>query len=600
MPEPPASKTPVPQSKPEPTAAERLTAARDALEAIHLEREALWAEAELAVEKDLARDLDGVPVLDALVRRSSGEAPVREAWGDRVDRSDYVRDDPRFDSPTRVGSARSRPDDRSRGQDRFLFDNELDLALIRGVGRMLHGAFPTAQCALGNLASYVLHTGFTYKASGTDDAPAGLVAAVQAVLDEFQRDNGWLFREEETFQRAHRDGEAFLALFREGERVRLRLIEPDHVTEPQSPETIERWLARWSRRGSRPASWTFGVHSDPVDHERVYGYYVQWEDTGDGWNYVPAEHMLHVKLNVDAAVKRGVSDFYSVQQYLTDVGKLERNVAKGAAILSAIIGVVQHPQGVTQNQVQGMTQSNAWRISTRTAPSGNQTTHYRQRIEPGSWLHTPYGQEYHASPLANQGVGQAVVTIEQALLRTIGSRWSMPEFLISGDASNANYSNTIVAESPWVRFCQRKQTQFGCHYAELFWKVLRITYESGRFAGFGLRSWEHFQSLIDLVVTSPIVQARDRNQETSRRKILHDDGVISAETWAQEEGYDRDEELARGAGRQAGVSILGLAATQNGGTQTVPMPGRDTAESVAGTVQTRADRAAQILWGDYP
>lgn len=501
---------------------------RDELEAIALKREVRCAKAALEAERQLM-----------------------EGWGDLVDPTEYLRDDPTFDyRPIAPVSQRS---DRAQGQNRPVFETEADLAIIRGTGRLLHDAFPTAQCALDNLVSYVLLNGFTYKAEAQPGCPDGLAKEVQAVIRDFQQLNRWRPKEKEAFIRAHRDGEALLALFPLPEgRARLRIIEPAQNTEPADPRIIEDWLTGTGQLDVfdlPPASWSFGVHSNDKHHEDVYGYYCQWRDNEADWDYIPAAQMCHIKLNVDENVKRGVSDFYAVQQYLTNTGKLDRNVALGAAILSAIIGIREHAQGITRSQVDNLVQNDAWRVRTSVAPSGVRRNLYTQKIEPGSWLNVPYGQQYKQSPLANQGVGQAFVTIKQALLRTIGTKWSMPEYLISGDASNANYASTMVAESPFVRFSQRKQGDFSDHYGDLHWKVIRIAYVAGRFAAYGVESFEQLQAYIDLKIETPIVQARERDRETNRRKVLHDDGVISTETWAGEEGYDHEQEKARGAKR---------------------------------------------------
>ena len=43
------------------------------------------------------------------------------------------------------------------------------------------------------------------------------------------------------------------------------------------------------------------------------------------------------------------------------------------------------------------------------------------------------------------------MTVLQAELRAIASRLVMPEFMLTSDASNANYASTMVAEGPAVQ-----------------------------------------------------------------------------------------------------------------------------------------------------
>lgn len=499
------------------------------------------------------------------------------AWGDLIDPLEYLRDEPGYGplygrtSPTTVSQA----DDRKDGRNRPIFETEWELMAITGAARMLHAAFPTAKTALSNLTSFVLGEGFVTKTSEKPGCPGGLAGAVQSVVDEFYRINRWQAdhgKEEELFLRSHRDGEAICALKPvDGGRARLQFREPAHLTEPDLPQELEDWLGC-----CEPSSWSFGVHAREGDPEDVFGYYFQATPNPGDFDYVPAARVLHVKRNVDSGVKRGLSDFYAVQSHLTNIGKLERNVALGAAILSAIIGIRQHPSGTTKSQASDLIGSLAYRSRVVSQPAGSKTMK-TFKAEPGSLLDMPHGMEYKQSPLANQGVGAAFVTIEQALLRTVGTNWQMPEYMISGDASNANYSSTLIAESPFVKFCKRTQRNHKANTLELLWKVLRIACEAGRFNRWGVYELEDLQNLVAIILQSPIVEARDRPAETNRRKILHDSGVLSLQTWAEEEGYDHGEEGKRGAEPHAlgalGLQVGGEPAAQGQGQPVQDAPG---------------------------
>jgi hypothetical protein len=535
------------------------------------ERETLLLEQEVAQLKQEQQ----------FIQLAMQEVPLQEGWGDLVDPSEHLYDDPSFGFGNRTLSPVSQIHDRKHGRNRPIFETEYELAAIRGAARLIADTHPTALGMRETLTSYVLGDGFSYEPKPLPGCPDGLSGAVKVVLKEFFGANRWQAKkEEEAFDRAHRDGEVFMALLPSMSGVpRLKFVEPEQVTEPASPPEIEDWLG-WHRA----SDWTFGVHADHDDMEAVHGYYVQWTDNAGDFDYIPADRMHHVAVNVDSGVKRGLSDFYAVQSHLTNTGKLDRNVALGAAILSAIIGIRQYPQGTTQGQAESLGQSGAWRIRTRAQPSGNTKTEYTQHIAPGSWLGVPFGQEYKQSPLANQGVGNAFVTIKQALLRTIGMRRSMPEFLISGDASNANYSNTIVAESPWVKFCYRKQNRFKHHYAELLWKMLAMVASAGRFERFGVQTLAALMAYIDLQIEAPIVEARDRDRETNRRKVLCDNGILSPESWSEQEGFDHKREVARGAKRAE---------------MTLPSDGVPAMPAIESR-QGRLQQAATLLWEGYP
>ena len=50
------------------------------------------------------------------------------------------------------------------------------------------------------------------------------------------------------------------------------------------------------------------------------------------------------------------------------------------------------------------------------------------------------------------------VQIVQAGLRALGNRWDMPEYMISGDSSNANYASTLVSGAPFVTGIEWEQS----------------------------------------------------------------------------------------------------------------------------------------------
>ena len=55
----------------------------------------------------------------------------------------------------------------------------------------------------------------------------------------------------------------------------------------------------------------------------------------------------------------------------------------------------------------------------------------------------------------------------------------MPEFMLSSDASNANYASTMVAETPAVRMFERLQAQQVEDDRAVFCRVIRNACEAG-------------------------------------------------------------------------------------------------------------------------
>ena len=348
---------------------------------------------------------------------------VLESWGTLVDPLEWLKDDPSFGRG--IGPL-SHANDRQGGRDRPLIETEHDLAVIRGTARLLAEVVPVAQGVLKNLTNFCIGTGFHYKAVARDatsvaaDAGASvaaddqrLIAAVQETIDDFLESNDWVGDfERELFLRSRRDGEFFLALFPQpGGRAAARVIEPEQVTEPQNPRALEDWLGT-----EIASSWTFGIHTDADDVNTVHGYHVIWNDSGNDWDYLPADTVEHSKLNVDRNVKRGISDFYAVRGHLEGVEKLLRNAREGAAIQAAIAFIREHVPGATQGQIQSLAGGNAFTSYTQPTKTGARVR-YVSKYEPGTVLDVAQGMQYKPGPLGSAHAPN-FIAIEQAVLRT--------------------------------------------------------------------------------------------------------------------------------------------------------------------------------------
>lgn len=109
---------------------------------------------------------------------------------------------------------------------------------------------------------------------------------------------------------------------------------------------------------------------------------------------------------------------------------------------------------------------------------------------------------------------------------TFSAMTGLPEFMISGDASNSNYASTMVAEGPGQREFEHWQDFF----AEEILVVWHYVTESKE---------------IPVVRFRPII-SRKNKEETDRNQVLFQNGVISLAEWRRREGVDdqqMDEEI---------------------------------------------------------
>ena len=138
-----------------------------------------------------------------------------------------------------------------------------------------------------------------------------------------------------------------------------------------------------------------------------------------------------------------------VRKNLRRAEKLLRNMSVVAEIQSAIALIRKHRQA-TATGVQQFVASQA--DASITSPATGQTRTFR-RYGPGTILDAHANIEYDF-PAAKVDAANYVAVL-QAELRAVASRLVMPEFMLTSDASNANYSSTMVAEGPAIRMFAR-------------------------------------------------------------------------------------------------------------------------------------------------
>lgn len=510
----------------------------------------------IALQRDIARDRQELAAYTATKQllEWGPSCPYPGGWGEFVPRSDY----PDLDHPAfRSGYGYAQPsqiDDRRGGRYYPIFQNEQELAEIRGAARVLVATNSNAIGLLGALENYVIGKGFRYvvSAKGKEQPPDELLRLVQLIVDEFLERNEWDFEfEKELFRRSRRDGEYFLALYDVGDGLcEARTVEPEQVCAPYQPAAVGEYLGL--ERDDR--AWSFGVHSDPEDAQATHGYFVTWSADRSEWSYMPGGkrpsvvpdadcyYLQHVRCNVDRSIKRGLSDFYAPGPEFERARKVLRNVGEGAAIVASIAYIRQHAAGTTQANVSTMASSLSSGTVQQPRLDGSTRSMSAERHYPGRVIDIPKGMEYQPPP----AYGSAAIDLlapHQAQLRSAGTRWNAPENIISGDASNNNFASILVAESPFVKGMESAQTFYGGKFTSVLWLVVRIAQESGRLGSQWLdMPLEKLRAMIEIKAESSQVSVREPLQETQRREVLFRAGVMSRKTWAAQEDLDPETE----------------------------------------------------------
>jgi capsid protein len=428
-----------------------------------------------------------------------------ELWDSFVDPADafYDSDGVRWNTVSGVSGA-------TAGSG-IPFIDEQQLAEIRGQCRALAAGNEFAINGHENRISYIIGSGHAYRAVARKGrtAPQSLLDDVQTVLDDFVRINHWHKRQQEIVRRKDRDGECFLRFFpAEDGIIRLRFVEPDQVALPADR--------------INDTSAAFGVQADPSDVETVLGYWI------DG-RFVDAGEIQHRKANVDANVKRGLPLFFPVRKNLRRAEKLLRNMSVVSEIQSAIAIIRKHTAATNAGLEQFV--ANQADLSVTSQATGR-TSHFR-RFAPGTILDALSGTEYEF-PAAGIDAGR-YVTVLQAELRAIASRLVMPEFMLSSDASNANYSSTMVAEGPAVKMFERLQYEMLEDDLAVMRRVILHAVETGRLPAEAITD-------ADIRGIPPTLAVRDRLKEAQADQILVRNGAMSIQTMALRNGLDPEHE----------------------------------------------------------
>jgi hypothetical protein len=449
--------------------------------------------------------------------------------------------------------------DRDEGRFRPFYEDERDLERMRAQMRNL-GTFTSV--AVGAMQALQVYTvggewEFTIEAAKGQDPPAALVAEVQVILDRILEKNAWMSEFDlEIHDASREDGEALIAGYAtEDGLTDFRLINADCLREPSRKAELNEWL----NFDPATTSWSFGVATlfdermGRVDHEKHAGYNVAYTDSGSEWDFLPAwpqdvgdedldgkfGHLI--KRNSPRPAKRGVSDYYPVLVDLEREDKLHENMSVGAAVLAAIAWIEEMPPNATREQVTSQLSAAMDSISSAiTARRGGE----RQvnRMKAGTVLKTSAGRKYMSGPLGTPNT-HIWVDVGGAIKRRIGNRWHFPEFMITGDASNANYASTLVSVSPFMQARMADQKFYVSNFRRIFWKSLKIAWDAGRFDGKGVRNFGELQRAISLRIQPPKIVTDDKVSLLNELSKLYEHRLIDGNEFRVGLGHEPDPAL---------------------------------------------------------
>jgi hypothetical protein len=430
-----------------------------------------------------------------------------------------------------------------RGEVLPVYTTWLQLKYLRDRSRRMCRENPFAVCAVENRKNYVVGDGFTYRATGDRD---DLNEPAQKLIDTWAAAIELAEYEIDAMERLDMDGEFFLRFFyRESGLLEIRFVEPEHIKDIAGDP--------WSPRDS------FGVVTDIDDVENVHGYQVieqPWNN--DSPTLVPADQIMHVKLNVPRNAKRGLPTLYPVERNLSRANDLLASMASMAKT-RAKIALIRKLLNATGSAASSMVQS-LKAGSVTDSMTGQSST--LERMPWGSIL-TSTGNVEYEMPGANVDAG-GFVEVLQAELRGIAARLNMPEWMLTADASNANLASSLVAEAPSTKQFRRLQRMLCRRFGEsrnpkntsVVWRQVEYAVQLGILDPATLQE-------VKIQCEGPSLVVRDKGEEAETNKVYLEMGIKSKSTISQEIGLDKEQEEANFA-RENQAKVENISSTAPG------------------------------------
>lgn len=387
--------------------------------------------------------------------------------------------------------------------------SETDRVDLRAKARQLVAKNPHASNVLRALEIYVVGNGPQLShviTNGDDGDGETLRTTADALWAEFTTANRRHFSYREFARRTWRDGECFLRLF--------PAIDGPPAVRFVDPETI-------AATAEHPES--NGILTLPDDVETPVAYLRVDPMTGLLRERIPAEQMLHTRINADSNQKRGITYFAPLVESFDRFNKwLETEIA--ARKLQASIVLWRKVQG-SPSQITSL--ADGLDTGAFPASSGVRSERYR----PGTILTTGHGTDLQfLQPDTNFG---DAVSLGRMLLLGAAAGAGLPEFLLTSDASNANYSSTMVAEGPAVKLFQSEQQFFADEFRRLWNAVMSEAVTQGRLP-------DDFFARITPQWTFAKLVARDRPKERAVDARLVESQILSRAEVARRDGVDPD------------------------------------------------------------
>ncbi|MBD3673479.1 MAG: phage portal protein [Planctomycetaceae bacterium] len=383
---------------------------------------------------------------------------------------------------------------------------------IRSAARRLAQNHPHARNILRLLEIYVVGPGLKlshHAQEATSESDVDLATNADRLWRNFLRSNRRHFSFREFARRTWRDGECFLRLFSSvDDRPTVRFVDPERIGPTRdTPESQ-------------------GILTAEDDVETPLSYLQIDPETGELAEEIPADEMLHARIGVDSNQKRGLSLFAPMIEMLgcfdrwLETEMTARKLQASIVLWRKVTGSPAQARGVSQEAASGSG-----------AGQNRAGTPQKERYGPGSILTTSGGTDLQfLQPKTNFG---DAVPLGRMMLLSIAAGAGLPEFMLTSDASNANFASTMVAEGPAVKMFQSEQNFFAAEFENLWSWVMTAAIDRGELP-------IDFFEQIRVEWNFPELVNRDRPREREADVRLVEQKILSRAEVARREKMDPD------------------------------------------------------------
>jgi capsid protein len=426
---------------------------------------------------------------------------------------------------------------RKDGRNQYTHWTEDNLLIMRDAARRQEASEPIAKGLLSQIINFTVCEGFTYKCVPRKELPPEqrnsdrikkLAERCQLRIDDFweryERSTGYRQTkaefEREFVKQSIIDGERFLRMFRRPDGLSVRQLDPECVRQPQGKTPLD--------------GWSMGVLFQLGDIVARRGYFVITQMDTMAGEVVPVDRVLHYTRNVPANVTRGVSDFFSLIDDLTDIGQLVDAIRNGAK-QRAKIAIIRSHQDADADTLENF--ANGQAATLVGLARFNPLTNEQERISwtpDGAILDVGSNMDHKTMP---QGATLEHIEAAKFCVYNLSCTWNFPNFMVLGDSNDYNYASVLVVGGPVTRRFKMEQGEFCGRFRQLMRKAL----EFDGLMGLGDIP-EDVLLYIDIQVDGPDPVIHDRAKEVAADKTEIETGVVSVQTVQQKRGYDPMEE----------------------------------------------------------